>query len=304
MFAKVVVCQIGDPDSEPKELFRLDLENVISLMISYDDQILVVFDSEEKLTTYDIPTAKALYTKEIKKDESQFRPKQHHSVVKEKLGRCVKLTRNNTLIRLDPSTVTVCSSDLRTGEHLHTLRASESGSGDLIALHASEKLVATVDRNKWGYLNVWRVWNLQTGELVSSPDNVMEPQTSGDFKTSIVSMLLFGSETLFLATIERQNCSAVKISYLGTETSLLPEATPYCNLIGHNGTILEMCLAYGDSSLVTVANDNTIKVWDFHRLTVQFQEKFGNNPDLERVRCHFKDQLLTESKTTIFDISR
>lgn len=304
LFAKVVVCQIGDPDSEPKELFRLDLENVISLMISYDDQILVVFDSEEKLTTYDIATAKALYTKEIKKDESQFRPKQHHSVVKEKLGRCVKLTRNNTLIRLDPSTVTVCSSDLRTGEHLHTLRASESGSGDLIALHASEKLVATVDRNKWGYLNVWRVWNLQTGELVSSPDNVMEPQISGDFKTSIVSMLLFGSETLFLATIERQNCSAVKISYLGTETSPLPEATPYCNLIGHNGTILEMCLAYGDSSLVTVANDNTIKVWDFHRLAVQFQEKFGNNPDLERVRCHFKDQLLTESKTTIFDISR
>lgn len=72
LFVKVVVCQIGDFDFELKELFRFDLENVILLMIFYDDQILVVFDSEEKLIIYDIVIVKVLYIKEIKKDESQF----------------------------------------------------------------------------------------------------------------------------------------------------------------------------------------------------------------------------------------
>lgn len=72
LFVKVVVCQIGDFVFELKELFRFDLENVILLMIFYDDQILVVFDSEEKLIIYDIVIVKVLYIKEIKKDESQF----------------------------------------------------------------------------------------------------------------------------------------------------------------------------------------------------------------------------------------
>lgn len=81
-------------------------------------------------------------------------------MVKEKFGRCVKFIRNNILICLDFFIVIVCLSEFWIGEYLYILCVFEFGLGDFIVLYVLEKLVVIVDRNKWGYLNVWCVWNL------------------------------------------------------------------------------------------------------------------------------------------------
>lgn len=309
MFAKVVVCQVGENIAE-SELFHLDLENILFILISSDDRFLVLVDDKEKLYAYEIATGNVLYMKAVEKKGEEF---QKQKTIKDKISRCVKLTSDNILIRLDPVTSSVCSSDLITGEHFHTLSSSKLGSEDLIAMHGSEKFIATVEKTSSDQGNEWRVWNLQTGALVSSPDKVLEREghdneandkTKVTIGSSVEGLLLFGRENLFLAVIESHCLSTVKIYYLGTEVSPLPTAVPFCNLIGHDNSILEMCLAFDSSQLVTVSKDNTIKVWDLQRLAAQFCEQFGSSPNPNNVRAYYDRQTMMDSKTTKFAISK